>query len=164
MSKNVLKAAMGCLALFLLTAMIGASWAAPQGACRITGMVFCTEYGTPYKDDAALVFDGPGRISADVNTNDGTFVAELPCGASYEMRIHYCSRGIYVGKLDIPECPTGGSDMKLDIHYPGSMLEMVHWAESGNPVEGITFQATPVQAPVLGHTTTVVPEKAAPRK
>jgi len=118
----------------------------PPANCRISGMVYCTEYGIPYNDNPYIILEATGFASVPIDAGNGRFNIEVQSGMEYTVKIRYCSRFLTVGKLTVPAC-TEPCNMTLDIHYPGSMLEMAHWAQSGHNTEGITYQLKPAPAP-----------------
>jgi len=166
MYKILRVAALAAVALALLSVQtsyadtVSGTPTATAQTARITGMINCTEYGTPYKDSPQLILEGTtNKYYTQISSTDGTFYIEAPCGASYKLRVKFCSRSFGFGTMEVPACTPEGLDLLLQVHYPGSMLEMVHWAESGRGVEGITFElsnpsAPSAPAPVMTNTTT----------
>ena len=119
----------------------------PPAACRISGMVYCTEYGAPYNENPYVVFEGAGSYKAELSISDGRFSIEVPSGHAYDLKVRFSSGSFLIDRLQVPLCEGGPCGMTLDIHYPGSMLEMMQWASTGHSVGGITYRLKPVAAP-----------------
>jgi hypothetical protein len=95
-------------------------------ACRITGRVLCSEYGTRYKEPVVIVFVGEDyKYPAPLGEVDGSFQADLPANSSYAIRMEFKDKGFDIGRLDIPELKEAGCSRKVEITHPGSMLELV---------------------------------------
>jgi hypothetical protein len=120
--------------------------------CLVRGRLYCSEYGTRYKEPVMVVFvDGDDRFGSPVSEKDGAFEAGLPCGASYTMRVEFKGKGADIGTLDVPPKSEGGFKKYIELHHPGSELELV-WeirdSDSGGGVNvGLKLVDPPIQEP-----------------
>jgi len=138
--RTVFIAAVACL---VLSSGLAAH-AAPT--CHISGRVYCSEYGTRYKEPVKLVFVAPDgtRYAAPLGEVEGEFEADIPTGVSYMMRIEFSGNGFDVGGLGLPE-GCNACAKTVEIYHPGSMLELVWEARAGNGGGSTDFKVKDAQ-------------------
>ena len=110
----------------------------PSVTCAVRGRLFCSEYGTRYKEPVMLVFvDGEKRYPVPFGEIDGGFEAHLPCAESYTMRIEFQGRGFEIGRLEVPPKTGGGFRKFIEIYHPGSILELIWEIRDGGTGAGM---------------------------
>jgi|GEM_PF-4390238 len=108
-------------------------------SCTVRGRLFCSEYGSRYKEPVAIVFnDGDDSYSTPAGEIDGSFAVSLPCGAVYTMRIEFQGKGFDTGQLAVPDKVEGGIFNKfIEIYHPGSLLELIWEIRDGGGVNTV---------------------------
>ncbi len=109
--------------------------------CHVSGRVYCSEYGTRYKEpvEVVLVCNGT-RYRAPLGEVDGSFKTEVPVGAAYELRVEFSGNGFTLGHLDLTK-DVSECGKTIEIYHPGSMLELVWEARAGNG-DGMDFKVS----------------------
>jgi hypothetical protein len=100
---------------------------APYATCLIEGRVFCSEYGSRYKEPVYAVFTGGGeRVAAPLGEKDGTFKAELPAPGKYIVSLEFQGKVMEAGDLELPDPGKGAViHRSIKVYHPGSILELV---------------------------------------
>jgi hypothetical protein len=119
-------------------------------ACRLKGVVVCSEYGARQKEDLMLILvDEQGyRHDAVIYKDDGTFYTRIPCSGTYTMRIELGEGGFELGTITLPAADDDAT-YGLKIIHPGSMLELILEARTSN-CDDLTYRQ-PIVVPSKGY-------------
>jgi len=112
-------------------------------SCVVAGTVYCSEYGSRYREPLRLVLvRGNERHESSISDTNGSFAVPVPCGGEFEVRIEFGKKGIPVGSITLPES-AGGTVFTLEIRHTGSYLEFVRDIREGLTEDDITYRLLP---------------------
>lgn len=107
--------------------------------CAVAGRVYCSEYGSRFKELLEIVFTcGDERYAGGISDTDGTFAVTLPCGRTYRLGVEFAGTGYQVGDIAIPDADTG-QFYRLEVIHNGSYLEFIRDVRNGIVEDDINY-------------------------
>jgi hypothetical protein len=114
--------------------------APPAPTCVVAGTVYCSEYGSRYRESLRLVLvRGAERYESTISDTNGSFAVSIPCGGRFDVRIEFEDKGMAVGSITLPDSPQG-TVFGLEIKHTGSYLEFVRDIREGVKEDDIIYK------------------------